>query len=114
MADPICTYLFSIIVLTTTLPVVKECTNVLLEGTPNHLSISEIEQSLKKLDGVVAIHDLHVWAISINKFSLSAHIISAHPEKTLTRANKLLRRKYDLYHTTIQVESIEHAQSNKL
>jgi len=44
IADPLCTYLFSIIILFTTIPVVKECTNVLLEGSPEHISIQKLEK----------------------------------------------------------------------
>lgn len=110
IADPLCTYLFSIIILFTTIPVVKECTFVLLEGSPDSIDIETLERDLLSIEGVVEIHDLHVWAISVNKFSLSAHIISLTPLKSLSAATDLCRRKYNLYHTTLQVESVEESK----
>eukprot|EP00347_Sterkiella_histriomuscorum_P016268 403353843 len=110
IADPLCTYLFSVIILFTTIPVVKECTYVLLEGSPESIDIEGLAKDLSSIEGVVEVHDLHVWAISVNKFSLSAHIISETPQKSLSAATDLCRRKYNLYHTTLQVESVEESQ----
>jgi zinc transporter 2 len=110
IADPICTYLFSVIVLCTTIPVVKECTFVLLEGSPDSIDIEEITTDLLNIEGVVDMHDFHIWAISVNKFSLSAHMTSLTPLKTLGAATNMLRKKYNLFHTTIQVESVEESK----
>lgn len=110
IADPLCTYLFSIIVVCTTIPVVKECTFVLLEGSPDSLDAEEITTDLLNIQGVVDMHDFHLWAISINKFSLSAHLTSLTPLKTLQDATLMLRNKYNLFHTTIQVESVEDSK----
>ena len=56
------------------------------------------------------VHDLHVWAISVNKLSLSAHLTSVTPLKSLNLATDLCRTKYNLYHSTIQVESPEESK----
>ena len=84
IADPICTYLFSIIVCFTTIPVFKNCIGVLMEGTPNELDIEQLETDILNIPGVEEIHDLHVWSISVGKFSMSAHITSDSPLKTLS------------------------------
>lgn len=104
IADPLCTYLFSIIVCFTTVPVFKECIYVLLEATPTDIDIEKLEEDILNVEGVEDIHDFHVWSISVNKYSLSAHITSETPLKTLSLVTDLCRRKYNLYHTTIQVE----------
>ena len=56
---------------------------------------------------IVDVHDLHVWSLSAGKLSMSVHIISKKPLKTLSQATDLCRRKYGLFHTTIQVEGVE-------
>ena len=83
IVDPICTYLFSVIVCCTTLPVFKDCINVLLEGTPTVVDIESLELDILNLPGVLEIHDLHVWSISVGKYALSAHITSETPLKSL-------------------------------
>jgi len=110
IADPICTYLFSVIIAFTTKPIFEECIFVLLEGTPSSINIEQLEEDLLNVAGVSEIHDFHVWAISVNKFSLSAHLISDTPMKSLSLATDICRRKYNLYHTTIQMEGSQESK----
>ncbi len=63
------------------------------------------------MEGVEAIHDLHVWSLSLGKPALSVHLTSNQPDDTLARATKLIKNKYQIFHSTIQVEN--EAQSNK-
>ena len=74
IVDPICTYLFSVIVMFTTIPVFKDCVSVMMEGTPNEIDIEKLTDDIYAIDGVEEIHDLHVWSISVGKFALSAHL----------------------------------------
>lgn len=104
VADPICTYLFSFIVIFTTTPIQKDCIRVMMEGTPHEIDADQLLEDLYATPGVEEIHDFHVWSISVGKFSLSAHIKSDLPLKTLSVVTDLLRRRYNIYHTTIQME----------
>ena len=104
IADPICTYLFSVIICCTSIPVFKDCMKVIMEGTPEDMDIEEIETELSNIPGVIEVHDLHVWSISSGKVSLSCHIVSTQPLKSLNAATDLCRRKFKIYHTTIQTE----------
>ena len=104
IADPICTYIFSIIVGFTTINILKDCIFVLMEGSPVDIDIDELEDDLKKIKGVKEIHDLHVWSLSIGKINLSCHICCDNPQKTLTKAKKMIKKKYKIDHITIQVE----------
>lgn len=74
LADPICTFLFSIIVLGTTITIMKDTLLVLMEGTPTFLEYSEIMNIFMDIDGVVRVHNLRIWQLSINKVALSAHL----------------------------------------
>ena len=104
IADPICTYIFSIIVGLTTIRILKDCIFVLMEGSPVDIDIEELEKDLKEIKGVKEIHDLHVWSLSMGKISLSCHICCDDPQKTLKKAKKMIAKKYKIEHITIQVE----------
>ena len=104
IADPICTYIFSIIVGLTTIPILNDCIFVLMEGSPVDIDIEELEKDLNEIKGVKEIHDLHVWSLSMGKISLSCHICCDDPQKTLKKAKKMIQRKYKIEHITIQVE----------
>ena len=63
-----------------------------------------MEKDLTAIPGVKEIHDLHVWSLSIGKMSLSCHICTDDPQKTLKKATKMIQKKYKIDHVTIQVE----------
>ena len=104
IADPICTYIFSIIVGLTTIRILKDCIFVLMEGSPVAIDIEELENDLRNINGVKDIHDLHVWSLSIGKMSFICHICCDDPQKTLQKAKKMIKKKYKIDHITIQVE----------
>jgi zinc transporter 2 len=64
IADPICTYLFSVIVGFTSFPVVKECISVLMEGSPSDLDYDSLKNDVFNTEGVEEVHDFHVWSVS--------------------------------------------------
>lgn len=76
---------------------------VIMEGTPVGIVINEFEDELNNVEGIVEIHDLHIWSLSVGKPALSAHIVSNNPGVTLREGTKLCRR-YGIYHSTIQIE----------
>ena len=76
---------------------------VIMEGTPVGIIIHEFESELKNVEGMVEIHDLHIWSLSAGKPALSAHIVSSDPSMTLREGTKLCRR-YGIYHSTLQIE----------
>jgi zinc transporter 2 len=106
IADPICTYIFSIIVGFTTIKILKDCISVLMEGSPFDFDFNRLESDLKGIEGVIDIHDLHVWSLSLGKVSLSCHISSNLPDETLPIAKKIIEKKYHIKHSTIQVEGV--------
>lgn len=113
-ADPLCTYLFSFIVVFTTIPIIKNIITVMMEGAPKQINIEELREDIRNECGndIVDLHDLHVWTISVGKVSMTGHIQSLKPLKTLAQVTDLLRRKYKLFHTTIQVEGVEDKEKN--
>lgn len=113
IADSICTYLFSLIVLTTTFKIMKECLTILMEASPDSVDVDQIAKDLLSVEGVQAIHDLHVWSLSSTEPALSCHILSFAPQTSLIKSSNLLRRKYKISHSTIQVESINENKQPK-
>ncbi len=76
-----------------------------MEGSPLDFEIHTLRKDLRNVIGVIEVHDLHVWSLSVGKVSLSCHIISDNPQISLRKALDLCRNKYKIKHSTIQVES---------
>jgi len=75
IADPICTFIFSALVLLTTYGIVRDALHVLMEGTPSGLNLKDITADLLSIDGVHSIHGLHAWSITIGRPALSVHVL---------------------------------------
>jgi len=75
-----------------------------MEATPKNLNEIAVFKDMLFLEEVDEIHELHIWSITKGKISLSTHIRSSQPEKAVKKINKMLREKYEIYHTTIHTE----------
>ncbi|XP_078094119.1 proton-coupled zinc antiporter SLC30A2-like [Mustelus asterias] len=108
IVDPICTFLFSVLVLGTTLSILRDVLCILMEGTPRGMDFNQVKETLLLIDGVKAMHSLHMWALTINQPVLSVHIAindDANAQVILAEANQRLQRKFDFHSITIQVEN---------
>lgn len=103
MIDPICTFVFAIIVISTSIPVTRDCISVLMEASPSGIDFNELVKEIVQAEGVINVHDFHVWCISIGKPSITLHILSNNPQKSLEQVTRSCN-KHGIYHTTIQVE----------
>ena len=101
-------------VLPRTWTLLRESMNILLEGAPDDVDIAEIEAALRSLPGVDSVHDLHVWAISSGKASLSAHLVSASGdfERVVFDAARVLAERFDIHHSTVQPERVPCDQAS--
>lgn len=97
-------------VLPRTWTLLKESLNVLLEGVPEGLNLQEIENTLKEINCVISVHELHVWAITSGKTSLTAHVVTglAMPgqQVLLRKIRETMAEKFDIHHITIQFEIV--------
>lgn len=85
----------------------KECVNILLEGVPPGMNLAEVEQAVATVPGAASVHDLHLWAITQSKASLTAHVVleeGADAETVRRAIEARLQDKFDLHHTTLQME----------
>ena len=77
---------------------------ILMEGSPLEFDVEGLEKDLLSVKGVIEVHDIHVWSLSIGKISMSCHLTTSEPQNSLIEARELIKKKYNITHTTIQVE----------
>ena len=107
IADPICTFVFSIIVCVTVVPITMKCLHILMEGAPakGKVDIEKMIKEIKKCDPEMEISRLHVWSITQSKVAMSCHIkTTKNTGLVLKEVNKLAKEKYKLHHVTVQIE----------
>uniref|UniRef100_A0A8C3WB53 Solute carrier family 30 member 2 n=1 Tax=Catagonus wagneri TaxID=51154 RepID=A0A8C3WB53_9CETA len=105
--DPICTFLFSILVLGTTLTILRDVILVLMEGTPKGMDFTAVRDLLLSVEGVEALHNLHIWALTVTQPVLSVHIAIAQntdAQAVLKAASACLQGKFHFHTVTIQIE----------
>ncbi|KAG2908084.1 hypothetical protein PC114_g10613 [Phytophthora cactorum] len=103
IADPIATFVFSILVLFTTIGIVRDSLHILMEGSPEGMDTEEIELGLRACSSVIGVHDLHIWSLSAGLPSLSVHIVADDVEAALHATQHFLLSK-GITHSTIQTE----------
>ncbi|KAF3680966.1 Metal tolerance protein 1 [Capsicum annuum] len=105
--DLICTLIFSVIVLGTTIRMIRSILEVLMESTPREIDATRLEKGLCEMEEVVAIHELHIWAITVGKVLLACHVKikpDADADMVLDKVVDYIRREYNISHVTIQIE----------
>ena len=108
--DPIVAVAIGLWVLPRTWILLRDTTNVLLEGVPAGLKLDEVRAAITTVPGVAGLHDLHVWSMSNDDVSCTAHVVlteGADVDGTRTAVQQTLRVKYDIMHSTIQTEEFD-------
>ena len=109
-ADPVISVIVALLILRSAWAVIDESVNILLEGTPSTINWEEVRGSLLTIDGVKAVHDLHIWTITSGLESLSCHLVieaDKDPQPILQAAICIIRDKFQINHTTIQIETAD-------
>ena len=107
-ADPLFSCLISLLIVWSSWHLIRESTNILLEGTPSHINLAAVEDAILQTSGVEDVHDLHVWTITSGREALSAHVIHV---ETMSQAELLkelrtkLHDRFGVDHLTIQMET---------
>lgn len=105
--DPLVAIGIGLWVLPRTWILLKDTTQILLEGAPPGIDLTELRAAIAVTPGVAGVHDLHVWSLTSNDHSLSTHVELAEGadfETVRTAVAKVLHDRYDIEHATIQVE----------
>lgn len=106
-ADPLFSVVISLLIVYNSWRIVADAVNVLLEGAPSHINPSAVEQAMREVAGVRAIHDLHIWTITSDRHVLTAHIVVSSADEScrvLREIRALLADRFKLAHSTIQIE----------
>ena len=106
--DPILSILIGALIIWTAWDIIQESLNVLLEGLPRGMELSNVTDAMRQLDGVIDIHDLHIWSLGSSAHALSCHVLiedmpPSESNTILQRINELLCT-FDIHHSTIQFE----------
>jgi cobalt-zinc-cadmium efflux system protein len=113
-ADPIFAILVALLILPRTWELLHGALDVLLEGTPHHISIADVQRAIVSVPGVQSVHDLHVWAVTSGFVALSGHVLvsdDADRDGLLVQLRDRLRQDFDIEHVTVQVENERLAQA---
>ena len=108
--DPVLSLAIAGLILWSSLSIVKETLNILLEGTPRGISLSDIRETLCGISGVADVHDLHVWSLGSSTHALASHVTIADipPSESnliLEQIKTKLHDRFHITHTTIQFEN---------
>lgn len=105
--DPGMSILMVSLILKTSIPLMRESSLILLQTVPTHIKIKEVQDRLlDHVDGVLSVHEFHVWQLAGNKIIASAHIRCRSPDEYMCVANKIKRFFHNegIHSTTIQPE----------
>jgi len=108
VADPLASAAIALLIVPRTWGLLRQAVNVLLEGTPAHLELTEIEAAMTRVPGVRRVHDLHVWTLTSGREAMSAHVVVAdvrESERLLEALHAVLHARFGIDHTTIQLET---------
>jgi cobalt-zinc-cadmium efflux system protein len=109
LIDPILSLVIAGLILMTTLRLLRDTLHVLMEGVPSAVGFSEIGNALAAIPGVMSVHDLHVWGITPESVSLSAHMEIEKLEEwpqILALSRRLLHERFSIDHVTLQPEAV--------
>jgi cobalt-zinc-cadmium efflux system protein len=108
VVDPVAGALIALFILPRTWALLRQTVNVLLEGAPPHLDVTEIEDALAAASAVRRVHDLHVWTLTSGREAMSAHVVveaGAPSDRILEELHVILHTRFGIDHTTIQIET---------
>jgi len=112
--DPVLSLGIGLLILWGALQLGLEIADILMEAVPRHLDLSQVCRAMETTEGVLAVHDLHIWTISSGLYALSAHLVvpagaMGRNDAILTEVKGCLRARFAIDHTTLQIESAEYA-----
>ncbi len=110
--DPLVSVLIGFLILYNAWGILRETVEILLESTPRDVDIKKMVEEIVEVDGVLGVHDLHVWSLTQSLRSMSAHVLTEDITVSAGAAiqseiNKLVYRRYNIVHATLQLECVD-------
>ena len=114
--DPLLSVAISLLVVWTAWDIIRESLNILLEGLPRGLDLSVVSGAIQNIDGVLDVHDLHIWSLGSTSSALSCHVLiedmpPSQSDRILHDLNHVLGDRFHVHHTTVQFEHVSCAIS---
>jgi cobalt-zinc-cadmium efflux system protein len=108
--DPVLSLLIAAMILWSSWGIIRETLNILLEGTPRNMSLADVRATMATVDGVLDVHDLHIWSLGSQSHALASHVTvnempASECSSILDAINGRLREQFKITHTTIQFET---------
>ena len=118
VADPIVSFVIAALIVWSSFGILLESITVLLEGTPDGVNMSAVEDSIKNIAGVLNFHDLHVWTVGPGVIACSCHVMVSEQsirsgQQILNAVVEELTHRFHINHTTIQIE-VEGCSLNEM
>lgn len=112
LVDPIIAVLIGILILKGAVGLIVQSVDILLEAVPSHLNLELMKSNLEKMEGIKGAHDIHIWTITSGIYALSGHLfiddqMVSKTKQIVEKVNKLLKEKFKISHTTLQIECAE-------
>jgi cobalt-zinc-cadmium efflux system protein len=108
--DAVVSGLIGLLILPRTWKLMRECIDILMEGTPGRIDLRTLRAELKAVPGVVDVHDLHVWTITSGMDTLSVHVQvdnTVSSTEVLEKIHTVLQEKFAIHHSTVQTELVD-------
>jgi cobalt-zinc-cadmium efflux system protein len=114
--DPILSIALALLIVYTAWDIVRESLNILLEGLPRGIKLGEVVSAARCIEGVLDVHDLHIWSLGSSTHALSCHVLiddvpPSASDTILRRINAMLLERFSIGHTTVQFEHVSCAIS---
>lgn len=105
--DPIVAIAIGLWVLPRTWILLRDTTNILLQGVPRDVDLDAVRTAMREIPGVAGIHDLHLWSVAGDDMSLTAHIVVADKASVQSARSRaaMLHNRYEIEHSTLQIET---------
>jgi len=110
--DPIVSVLIGFLILYNAWGILRDSVNILLEATPRDIDVSKLVQDVMEIQGVLGVHDLHIWSIAQNLRTMSAHILTedlsiSAGAQIQRHINEVVFHRYNIAHATLQLECVD-------
>ena len=114
--DPLLSILIALLIVWTAWDIIRESLNILLEGLPRGLRLNDVDKAIEAVEGVLDVHDLHIWCLGSSTRALSCHVLiddvpPSASDAILRRLNGMLADRFKVFHTTVQFEHVSCAIS---
>jgi cobalt-zinc-cadmium efflux system protein len=114
--DPVLSILIALLIVWTAWDIIRESLNILLEGLPRGIGLRDVGSAMRAIEGVLDVHDLHIWSLGSSTHALSCHVLiedvpPSASDAILRGLNGMLQERFEISHTTVQFEHVSCAIS---